>query len=244
MSTEVDTITHIYFAERGIYIPSSEQTGGAILSIDGFRYEYKKINETSRYVIHGGLSHVPGKSPCFILFIDNDGHAELFSLKNFLYCSMDPNAPPKMLVKAALTLAKRGGAQRIKLTDNSSKYLDNDSDKRFILSDMYFLTEGLTWYQSIIPGLRTKDMNTLFFWQTVVRMNTWDFVYGRLVAKFGNVEIPVDISDIDTREPGSAMQIFKRIKEAKTLFFVKYGSDLMDCSSISSLYGWEWYGNI
>jgi hypothetical protein len=56
--------------------------------------------------------------------------------------------------------------------------------------------------------------------------------------------VPVDISDIDGTLPGSAMLVYKRIKEAGMDFFVEYDLELSYCNSVSSFYGMTWIADV
>jgi hypothetical protein len=201
------------------------------------------ITDNGVIVIHRDLSfgdlsfgHRQGKPECFLLLLNRDKSATLQSLSQ-ADCSLDPNGTGRSIVNAILALARQHGAVRIDLMDYSKKRLANG--KMFRLSNMYFLTMGETWYESIIPGLQPQEKETLIAeWRHRVMTNTWTDVVQRL--DLSAVPLPVDISDIDVRKPGSAMIVLRRIKEAGTDFFADYEDELLIASNIGNLYGIAW----
>lgn len=143
------------------------------------------------------------------------------------------------MVLAALNLAKQNGAVSFGLADDSKVWFDNDT-RYFVLSNMYFLTSGETWYKSILPELTPTDpvkAAKINEWRIRALTNTWADVSQRLPQ---NIVIPVDISDIDIGRQGSAMEVLRRIKDAKTTFFADYDDELLIASNIGSLRGISW----
>jgi hypothetical protein len=216
-------------------------TRGVVIQ-DGFRYKYKcdRFDETSLR-IRGGESN----APCFVLTLNPDhktGHLQEIVRRND--CSLDPGATMKAAGKAAFQVARDYGIRQIQLTDNSSKYLP--SGKSFRLSVMKFLTTGQTWYESFLPvrPLSEKAAERFEQLRNIVRTNTWAEVYDCLLTNVPGIQIPVDISDIDSTLPGSAMTVFQRAKEANTDFFADYGDILCTCSKIETTYGTEWIADV
>lgn len=210
------------------------QTGGDIITGNGIRYDYRTgHNWNGTIVFRGGRKQ--GKRECFLLLLNTDNTAILQALKQAADCALDPNGSGKSMVHAALNLARQRGAASIRLMDDSTKTLP--SGHVFRLSNMYFLTIGKTWYESLIPELQPQEKQALVaLWRHRALTNTWTDVARRL----GPITIPVDISDIDTHQPGSAMRVLRRIKEAGTTFFAEFEDDLLMASGVGNLYGLAW----
>lgn len=209
-----------------------QQTGGAIIEGDGVRYDYRtNINrEHGTVVFRGGRK--AGRKECFMLLIESDKTAVLQSLSQAADCALDPNGTGRSMVNAALNLARQRGATKIGLSDISTKRISKE--KLFRLSNMYFLTTGRTWYESIIPGLRSTEKAALVErWRQTALTNTWADVGGRL-------GISVDTAGIDAHAPGSAMAVLQRIKEAGGDFFAEHEDDLLLASGIGNLHGLSW----
>jgi hypothetical protein len=212
-----------------------QQAGGAIVEGDGVRYDYRTDlkREHGTVIFRGGRK--AGRKECFMLMIERDKTATLHSLNQAADCALDPNGSGRSMVAAALNLARQRGATKIGLSDISTKRITKD--KSFHLSNMYFLTTGRTWYESIIPGLRPVEKAALIErWRQTAITNTWADVAARL----GPVPLPVSIADIDIRAPGSAMAVLQRIKAAGADFFVDYEDDLLLASGIGNLHGRAW----
>jgi len=208
----------------------NQQRGGDIINA---QYDYRPNYNGNVVVFRDGRSK--GKHECFLLLIDPDKTAVLQSLKQAADCALNPGASGKDMVLAAVKLAKENGAINLSLTDNSTKHISDS--KSFRLANMYFLTTGQTWYESILPDLYPTDINTdIESWRHIVKTNTWSTLSRRL----GNVSLPVDISDIDIGQAGSAMLVLARIKHTGTAFFADYENKLLVASKISSLYGINW----
>ncbi len=208
------------------------------MDVDGTRYDYRvERNAVTRTrVIRGGRT--AGKAECFLLFLEPDGTAELHGLKQAPDCALSDGATGRQLVKAALTLARKGKATSMTLTDLSAK--ETGSGKKFRLADMYFLTTGQTWYESVIPDLVPVDNAEMIAeWRERVRTNTWDSVTQGLRDR--GVTIPSEFTDeIDTGHVGSAMVVLRRIKDAGTDLFADFGEKLLLASGIGSLYRTDW----
>ena len=212
----------------------SLQVGGGVITGNGIRYDYRtNRNSDGIWVFRGRRQR--GGPDCFLLFLNRDRTATLQSLKQAAYCALDPNGTGKTMVRAVVNLARERGATRISLMDDSKKHLPNG--KSFRLSNMYFLTIGQTWYELLIPGLKPEEKADLVaHWRQRALTNTWEEVANRL----GPIPIPVDITDIDVSQPGSAMVVLRRIKDAETDFFADYDDAVLIASNIGNLYGLAW----
>jgi hypothetical protein len=223
-------------------LPRLPQFGGGIksqgiVSANGFQYNYDQDYEAGVYTIYGGRPR--RKTECFLLFVNKDKTAELHSMRHSADCALQDNANSRNLLHAALALAKERGAHRIELTDVANKHLL--SGKSFRLSNMYFLTTGRTWFETY-GGFRpiATDERDVSGWRQQVLTNRWGRVFACLRNKLPTITIPVDISDIDGDAKGSAMEVLRRIKEARTSFFADYERALLECSKIGAMETVTW----
>jgi hypothetical protein len=116
------------------------------------------------------------------------------------------------------------------------------SPVKFDLSHMYFLATGKSWYEAYIENLVPEDPILVGIWREYVYTNTWDSVLAALQRRAPEgVGVPVPTDDVDTAAAGSAMIIFRRIKEARTDFFARYNSFLPDATRVGPLKGSKWY---
>ncbi len=216
------------------------QAGGGIVTQNGFRYDYREFPMGNLIEIRGGRTR--GKRECFLLLLEPDNNtAILQGIKAGEDCSLDGGATTKNMLKAAFILAKERGAKSISLSDTSKKYIDDTHF--FYLSEMYFVTYGMTWYEAAGLGIRPPDdkLKLVNLWRKYAHTNTWDAVASKLEPF---PDVPIDISDINTSAPGSAMQMFKRIKEANTSFFVDYSEQLLGASNIGSISLIAWIADL
>lgn len=234
---------------HGVRSPSLHeriQRGGArcgrhegIVEVDGFRYRYYCYEDDENTLIFNGGS---GR-PCFVLSVEpKTATAFLISLERKPTCSMDTGATTKTAGKAALALAAERGARTITLTDTATKAI---GDKKFVVSDMEFLSEGNTWYESFLPVVPLEsDAIAIEAARATVQTNTWATVYACLRQRRPDIHIPVSLTGIDTNQPGSAMEVFRRIKQKQGVFFAEYRQILPLCSGIPSLFGTSWVAQI
>lgn len=216
----------------------NHQRGGATLDVSGFQYYYRDEQDGYEYRIFAGRG--PGKRWCILLMYDSvEKIASLHTFERGSDCSMTPGATTQNGLLAAIALAKKYGARRLELTDESRKHLSKG--KNFDLSLMYFLSTGKTWYETYIPGLQPKLPIQVGFWREYASTNTWNDVWAALTRRKPDAVLPVDISDIDGGVPGSAMRVFQRIKDARTEFFVDYDQYLTDATRVGPLNHSEWY---
>lgn len=233
---------YLHLIRRGIFPDTLQliQSGGAVVTVDGKSYQYWEIKEYGYLpVIQGGRKK--GRRPCFIVLLNGDGSCVLQGLESGADCSMSPDATTRDTVLAAVEIARKKSLTRFQIMDDTAKPIA--TGKKFNLSNVYFLTTGKTWFESILPGLRVIDesyIDSLERWRDIVKTNAWDAVYRCLRERKPDVVIPIGTDDIDTNAPGSAMIVLSRIKDAKTDFFVKYEGTLIECSGISSLVGFTW----
>jgi hypothetical protein len=208
------------------------QVGGGTIRVDGFRYNYRDLD--GGVTIFGG--RYGSKRPCFILTIE-DTSAILQGIETGQDCSLDEGATAKHTVLAAARLANERGATTLIFTDNSTKNLGHG--KSFHLSDMYFLTTGKTWYESILPCRLVSPQKAQKYelWKSRVTTNIWDDVYSCLKKEYPSLDITIDI---DGSTPGSAMLVLRAMKAEKNDFFADYEAELLICSRVGSLHTFEW----
>lgn len=226
-------------------LPIYPQYGGVraqgIVSANGFNYNYIEDYTAGAYTIYAGRPRL--KSDCFLLFVNPDKVAVLHSMRQSKDCAFQDNATSYNLLHAAMQLAKEKGATRIELTDVANKRLPYE--KSFRLSTMYFLTTGRTWYETYGDFHPiAADEPDVSMWRHMALTNQWNKVYSCLKKQIPDITIPVDISDIDGRAKGSAMEVFRRIKDARSSFFADYQRALMICSKIGPLESITWYADL
>jgi hypothetical protein len=215
-----------------------QRGGGSVVTQGGYRYYIRESMDGDTLEIRGG--GVPDKSYCFLLFISPDHTAELHEIHRGATCSLDgPDAPTGNMIQLAVRLAKDRAAHTLYITDNARVPIAPGSPTKFRLADVSLLTTGQSWYHPFLP-LTSKDDDSLARWRTRAENNTWDDVYRCLRLRYNDITVPVDFTDIDTSQPGSAKAVLTRIKQQRTDFFAKYEAELLPCSGIGSIYGWTW----
>jgi len=210
------------------------QIGGGSITVDGYPFEY--IDVECGITMFGGL--LGSSLPCFLLSMENDCGA-LQSIEVECW-----GETAKHTVLAAAKLAKQRGAKRLIFTDNSTKHIGNMS---FRVSDMYVLTSGQTWYESILPIhlVREQDAQDVAIWREQVLTNTWQTVYECLRHRKPDIHIPDEcLEGVDVTQKGSARIVLTKIKNMQTDFFAKYASFLILCSGIVSLHGLDWEADL
>ncbi len=242
-------IRKLYFLEGArepIQLRWKQQGGGShevqgIVEAEGKRYvyTYTVTEDETKYVVY----RKKGRH-CFLLYLfDDEEHtgkkmAVLESLDQFTDCSLDNGATGKHLLLAAIQILRdRKDVSYVELNDKSSKKLPNG--KKIPLADMYFVCTGKTWYGTVL-ALTPQD--PVLFNDSLYKVQTisWDRLYSCLQTKIPGFMIPVTTTGIHTMDPGSAMKVFQRIKEAKTDFFADYMSYIIACIGYSSMKGSSW----
>lgn len=118
--------------------------------------------------IYGGRD--AGRRPCFHMSI-KDTTANLNSIERGLDCFVDRYNNTKIMVEIAFQIAKDNGCNKFYLTDNS--YI-SCPPFRFHLADVYFLTKGQTWYESILPIKNTDyDESVMAEYRRRAATQTW-----------------------------------------------------------------------
>jgi len=202
--------------------------------VDGYPLEY--IDVECGITMFGGL--LGSSLPCFLLSMENDCGA-LQSIEVECW-----GETAKHTVLAAAKLAKQRGAKRLTFTDNSTKHI---GDTSFRLSDMYFLTSGKTWYESILPIhlVDKKSARKLETWRVKVLTNTWQTVYECLQNRNPDIHIPDGcLEGVDVTQKGSARIVLTRIQDMHTDFFAEYEDDIVYCSGMGTLHGYVWEADL
>lgn len=212
------------------------------VTVNEKRYKYRETENGMNIVLRKSDTDV-----CFHIRILPENTvtkkkmAILQSFHQYPSCSVDDTATGRDLFDAVIQILKeRKDILYMELQDESHKDLPNG--KSIPLADMYFVCTGKTWYGSIVPLTPIGKITNKILRKIIhkVNTNTWLTVSRGLLEYYSTVSIPVDISDIDITKSGSAMQVFQRIKEAKTDFFADYAYGISICSGFSSLTGSGW----
>jgi len=216
---------HVHYRKP---ISSFHQRGGGYgeITIQGHAYQYETVVGNNYTIQIKG----PNQNLCMLVLLEEET-AILQILDGKAPCSMSYDAPSSELVLAAYHLAKMKGASRIELTDYSKK--TTPSGREFSLANMYFLTEGKTWYESILPfypvDSYVASASDIEIARTRALTNSW----ASLLSCDSSLSHPtIDSSDIDIYAPGSARQVLQRIKQEKSDYFVEHMSKLLRCSAI------------
>lgn len=159
-------------------------------------------------LINGGREK--GKYPCFTLIIKH-GLATLQGVQKGADCFTDGYDNTKEMVLAALSLARSKGCTVFQLADNSTK---SCYSHKFALSDMYFVTTGQTWYESILPIKSRKHAEAdMRAFREKVRSSTWSDVSAYLISKSKSVDF--DFKGLNDNKPGSCMEALAMIAKMK-----------------------------
>lgn len=202
--------------------------GGTIV-VNGKRFRY--WDQPGGTVLGGNKF----AKPCFILLFSMREEAVLQSVIEGEACSMDYGATSRDLVRAAVALAIHRGAKTLTLTDNSTKYLPNG--RKFRLADMNMLATGKTWYESVLPGLEPHpdEHEDVAYTRHRVLTNKWFDVRDCMR------DVDIDLGNsFDADSPGSAMEVFKALKDTHGDFFAEFGVKARRCSGVESLFGTQW----
>lgn len=184
-----------------------------------------------------------GKNPCFNLAM-KDGVATLQSLDKATDCFDDDFDNSRELVMAAFSLAKSKGCTAFQLTDNSTKTCHS---YKFTLSDMYFVTSGWTWYESILSVKPTiyNEADMMDFRERV-RNSTWADISAYLISHGATIDF--DFPGLDPNKVGSCMEalnlIAKMRNAASCKFFKEQLKNIMDAHQIKTFHGTFWSVNI
>jgi len=179
-----------------------------------------------------------GRRPCFILSVTGK-QGILQSLERG--CFVDKHESTKDLVTVAFLLAKEKGCTEFELTDNSTIWR---KPQKFILSDVYFLTHGQTWYESIltIKSNNYSDLQLANF-RKLAKTNKWSTIADYLVENDVKLDfISPLIKGIDINKPGSAMVVLNKImkNDISCRFFAENTGLILIASKIPSMYGTSW----
>lgn len=187
--------------------------------------------------INGGRSK--GKYPCFTLIIKAES-ATLQGVQSGGNCFADGYDNTKEMVIAAFSLAKSKGCTVFELTDNSTKTCHSH---KFKLADMYFMTTGRTWYESIL-SVKIKDYSESVMdgFREKVRSSTWSDVSAYLISQGKTANF--DFEDLDKNKVGSCMEalniIAKMRNEVSCKFFADCLQTIFDAHDMKSFHGTSW----
>jgi hypothetical protein len=227
-------------------IPKSlywKHTGGGSLSVGQNVFEYKETTEGKTIILISKLS--VGLPECFMLKFEmqqNQLYAILSSVYSVQKCAPTKHATTSQMIQSIIQLAKERGAAWIDIQDDSTIC---DETQFVPLSDYYFLTQGKTWYESIVPFIPERK-EEIDYYREKVKSNTWGYVlqnfaranrkkYTEFISELKTLVGPLDNTML-------AMNVFKSIPSAnKCYIFNKYMAYLLPASDISSIKGFVWY---
>ena len=189
-------------------------------------------------IIDGGRDS--GRRPCFTLTIENN-LAILQSLERGDDCFIDRHNKTKDLVHVAFQIAKQNGCTEFELTDNA---ILRCPPYKFNLSDIYFLTTGQTWYESIIPiTIKSLLPSQILEYRNRAKKNKWSTISKYLLSIGAKLDF-ISTEDIDVNKIGSALTVLNRIKQMKNTisckFFATYTESILFASNIPSFYAKTW----
>ena len=208
-----------------------------IIEYNGKRYKYRETDDGN----HIFLYRKQGAS-CFEIFIETVSgitFAHLNTFNNFSDCSIDNDSVGSDMLLAIVDILKpRTDITYLAFSDNSGKEIAPNVWIR--LSDVYFVATGKTWYGSVLP-LVPDDQEFFNYNYRQITSATWTETL-RFMEYHSTIpiKIPVSIKDIDPTAPGSAMLVFRRIKDAKTDFFAKYRNLIMPSVGCNSFFSSTW----
>ena len=191
-------------------------------------------------LINGGRD--AGRRPCFHMTM-KDKVATLISIERGEDCFVDRHNNTKGVVELAFQIAKDKGCNKFQLTDNS--YISCKSGS-FHLSDVYFLTKGMTWYESILPiTCIDYDKAQMTQFRNLVLTNSWEPISKYLLEKGADLNfLKPKIKDIDVKSKGSAMKVLNIIKamknESSCYFFDKHTTNIIIISGLQRMHGTLW----
>jgi len=183
-----------------------------------------------------------GRRPCFEMSI-KDKVASLISIERGVDCFVDRHNNTRDVVELAFQIATERGCTAFNLTDNS--YI-RCPPYRFNLSDVYFLTTGQTWYESILPiKIKSWSEHELEEYRQTVKKTKWTTISKYLSGKGVDLEFITNLTDgVDVNKTGSALAILSRIKHMKNVISCRFFSQNIDkilvASRVPSLYGKLW----
>ena len=197
--------------------------------------------DVNTIIIDGGRD--AGRRPCFQMILKNKV-ALLQSIERGTDCFVDRHDNSRDLVLVAFQIAKEKGYSIFELTDNSFKQCP---PYRFSLSDVYFLTTGRTWYESILPiKIQHRDESEIIELRKRAHTIKWKTVADYLISK--DVQLNFDIRGINENEAGSSMKVLDRIKSMRNTvsckFFAENTNRILFISNIPSFHGTTWTVNI
>lgn len=192
-------------------------------------------------LINGGRD--AGRHPCFHMTMKT-GVATLQTIERGADCFVDRHNNTKEMVEIAFQIAKTKGCNKFQLTDNS--YISCKFGQ-FHLSEVYFITKGQTWYESILPiKISGRDDSEMDTYRRRAKTMKWKTVADYLLSKDVNLDF-IDVTGININAAGSSMAILNRIKNMKNdtscNFFNKNTSRILFISNLPSFHGSLWiYG--
>jgi len=212
------------------------------INYNGHKLQYNcspnTFGDVDAIIYSGGRD--AGRRPCFQMKIIGEV-ATLQSLERGDDCFVDRYNNSKDLVHAAFKIAKTKGCTKFELVDNS---FISCPGNRFSLANLYFLTHGQTWYESILK-IKIEDYSEkqMEEFRKLAHTNAWATIAKYLMGEGVNLDF-CNLEDIDINAEGSSMKVLNRIKTIKNAasceFFSKNLNSIMYASNIPIFRGTTW----
>lgn len=215
-------------------IGGGKEISGTI-TVDGRDFKWRQSKDGSTSVVYFG-----GKVPeCALLFIEKNADGLYGVLQGILKgsaCEHSSYATTKELLKAIWNLAYTQNVRYIDFADTSK--LSCPDDEKISLVNMYFLTYGKTWYETIWPIYPKYDIIEKY--RKIVVSKKWKTVYSALPDSVKHEFVP-QYSGIDENAPGSAMKVMQLYKAEDACITMKHiMEELLDAFGISTLDNSTW----
>jgi hypothetical protein len=178
-----------------------------------------------------------------MVFKIREGKATLLPLRRFFDKDgiIDLIEQSKDVTLAAFNYAKQRNGCDFILEDYFKAQTNGHT---YNINDVYFICTGQTWFDSFL-SIKFYNSNEGWFddCRENVMKNKWSVISPKLIAARVNLDI-VNTEGIDTKEDGSAMKVFDRIRKMDfhiaCEFFSKYLRTILISSKIMSVSHIDW----
>ena len=208
---------------------------GGIITIDKHNFKWRQTKDKIANVVYFGE-----KTPeCALLLIEKNHtgyYGVLQGIRKGADCYRSSYATTKELLHAIWNLAYIKELQYIEFSD-TTKLLCSDGEK-ISLVDMYFITHGKTWYETVWPISPTNP--NINRYRTIISTKKWKDVYSAL-PDYAITEFVPQYSDINENAPGSAMKVMQLYKAEDACLTMKHNmEELLNAFGIKSLDNSSW----
>ncbi len=228
------------------------QSGGAVVESHGYTFLYNKNNS-----IYTCVANKPYTGLCFKIEFNKEDRIILLDIGYSPGCSINKELPKSSgtlvmlhaILNIIFTHRDINRYTSIQLSDTSTIPCKSFIDNRVYMTDlanMYFLSTGCTWYNTLSPMfLLHKSEEKTYLNDKLTILNT-EYSWKQLLQ-----ELPSDSSDTiksmiqfenTNRENEPAYHILNTIKDAKQhcIIFKLFMDDLLKTFKVSSMKGKVW----